>query len=298
MRVGVVFPQTEITADPDALTRYALAAEAAGYAHIEAYDHILGADPAVRPLNGPYTHESLFYEPFLLFAHLAAITSTIEFSTGVIILPQRQTALVAKQASILQVLSRGRFRLGVGIGWNEREYEALDVDFRTRGRRLEEQIELLRRFWTEPLVTFEGEFHSVLAAGLNPMPSSAIPIWMGGGTGRYADRVLDRIGRLADGWIPQPGTPEEVLPQLEQIRAAGAAVGRDLSDLPISVRGAIGRRALEDEVADAVRWLELGISHYSVNTMGAGLASPDDHIRLVEEFMQAYQQASSSEGRS
>ena len=182
MRVGVVFPQTEIGADRGGVRAYAEAAEELGYAHLAAYDHVLGADPAGHPgFSGPYTHRTMFHEVLVLLGFLAGVTRDLELVTSVVIAPQRQTALLAKQAAEVDVLSGGRLRLGLGLGWNDVEYEALGVPFRRRGRRMEEQIGLMRRLWREPVVSFEGEFHRVTAAGLNPLPERrSIPIWIGG----------------------------------------------------------------------------------------------------------------------
>ena len=153
MKIGVVFPQTEIGADPDVVAEYAVTAESLGYDHLLAYDHVLGAGTATRPdWKGPYSSESMFQEPFVLFSYLAALTSTIELVTAVIILPQRQTALVAKQSACVDVLSRGRLRLGIGTGWNDVEYEALGENFHDRGQRSEEQIDVLRKLWQEAIL--------------------------------------------------------------------------------------------------------------------------------------------------
>src|SRR3954454_14786678 len=200
MQIGVVLPQTELGGDVGALREYAQGVEALGYAHVLAYDHVVGADPEhYRGWSGPYDVNTTFHEPLVTFGFLAGITK-LELVTGVVILPQRQTVLVAKQAAEVALLSEGRFRLGVGIGWNHVEYESLGADFRTRGRRLEEQVGLLRRLWTEQSVTFQGEFDSVTAAGIAPMPiQRPIPVWFGGSR----PRAYERIGRLADGWFPQ-----------------------------------------------------------------------------------------------
>src|SRR3970040_304736 len=200
MRIGVVFPQTEIGADPYYIKDYAQAAEELGNSHILAYDHVIGANPTSRPgWKPPYTHLDVFHEPFVLFGYMAGLTTKVAFVTGIIILPQRQTVLVAKQAAALDGLSGGRLRLGIGIGWNPVEYEALGENFQDRGRRSEEQIEVLRALWTKELVTFEGRWHKITDAGLNPLPvQRPIPIWFGGG----AEPVIRRIGRLGDGWMP------------------------------------------------------------------------------------------------
>src|ERR1700740_3046572 len=200
MRIGVVFPQTELGGDPAVVRAYGQRVEELGFTHILAYDHVVGADPKVhRGWHGPYNIHSTFHEPFVLFGYLAALT-TLELVTGVIILPQRQTALVAKQAAEVDLLTGGRFRLGVGVGWNPVEYEALGLSFETRGQRADEQIPLLRRLLTEQSVTHDGAFDRVTAAGLAPLPvQRPIPIWIGG----QSPPAYRRIGRLADGWFPQ-----------------------------------------------------------------------------------------------
>ncbi|HWW54008.1 MAG TPA: LLM class F420-dependent oxidoreductase, partial [Acidimicrobiales bacterium] len=200
MQIGVVFPQTEIGGDVGVVRTYAERVEKLGYRHILTYDHVLGADPTVhRGWNGPYDVETTFHEPFVLFGYLAAVT-TLELVTGIIILPQRQTALVAKQAAEVDLLTGGRFRLGVGLGWNAVEYEALGKDFSDRGRRLDEQVTLLRSLWTEPSVNFAGAYERVTGAGLSPRPiQRPIPIWFGA----QSPAAYRRVGRLADGWFPQ-----------------------------------------------------------------------------------------------
>lgn len=181
MRVGVTFPQTELGGDPGAVRAYGERVEELGYNHVLIYDHVLGADPAVHTgWNGPYDVHTTFHEPFVVFGYLAAVTRRLELVTGVIILPQRQTALVAKQAAEVDLLSGGRLRLGVGVGWNAVEYEALGENFGDRGKRSAEQIDLLRRLWTEQTVTFNGRFHTVTGAGIAPLPvQRPIPVWVG-----------------------------------------------------------------------------------------------------------------------
>jgi probable F420-dependent oxidoreductase len=199
MRIGAVFPQLEIGADPAVVRDWTLTVEEAGYTHALAYDHVLGADPTNRPGWTGYTDKSLFHEVFVLFGYMAAITTSLELVTGVLILPQRQTALVAKQAAEIDVLSGGRLRLGVGIGWNQVEYDALGVPFTQRGARLTEQVELLRKLWAEPVLNHDGKYDRVEEAGLNPLPGRKIPIWFGGG----ADAVVqDRSDR---GWLDAAG---------------------------------------------------------------------------------------------
>src|SRR5579871_6659500 len=180
MQIGVTFPQNEIGPDPIAIRDYAQAAESLGYNHLLAFDHVLGADPTHRQGWQGYTQKSMFHEPFVLFGYIAALTR-LELVTGVVILPQRQTALVAKQAAEVDILTGGKFRLGVGVGWNPVEYEGLGMNFRTRGRAVEEQVEVMRLLWSKEVVSYKGKYHTIAEAGLNPLPvRRSIPIWMGG----------------------------------------------------------------------------------------------------------------------
>lgn len=281
MKIGAIFPQTEFGNDPAAIKAYAQTIEALGFTHVLAYDHVLGANPD-RPggWKGPYTYQTPFHEPFVLFSFMAAVTERLEFITGIIILPQRQTALVAKQAATLDVLSGGRLRLGVATGWNEVEYEALGEDFHTRGRRLEEQITLLRRLWTEPLVTFNGEWDTIPDAGINPLPvQRPIPLWLGG----YADVVLRRVARMGDGWLPQ-GSPTQAQPSLDLLDRYLAEEGRSRADVGIEARMGYGSgnpdewRTLLDE------WRAAGVTHLSFNTMGNGFTTPQAHLDALREF--------------
>jgi probable F420-dependent oxidoreductase len=278
MQIGVVFPQTEIGADATSVRSYAERVEKLGYRHILAYDHVVGADPGVHlGWRGPYNIETTFHEPFVVFGFMAAVTS-IELVTGIIILPQRQTTLVAKQAAEVDLLTGGRFRLGVGLGWNAVEYEALGKSFSDRGRRMEEQVELLRRLWTEPSVTFEGTWERVTGAGLAPRPvQQPIPIWFGG----QSPAAYRRIGRLADGWFPQvpPG------PKLDEARAivedAAAEAGRDPSKLGMEGRVTWGEGGAAKLVNRIAYWREAGATHVAINTMGAGLGAIDEHLEVL-----------------
>ncbi|HEX6288323.1 MAG TPA: LLM class F420-dependent oxidoreductase [Herpetosiphonaceae bacterium] len=276
MRIGVVFPQTEIGTDAVAIRDYAQAVEDLGYRHLLVYDHVLGASTATRvDWRGPYTSETPFHEPFVLFGYIAGLTTRIELVTGVIILPQRQTALVAKQAAEVDLLSGGRLRLGVGIGWNAVEYEGLNEDFGNRGARSEEQIAVLRRLWTEPVVTFQGRWHRIDAAGINPLPlQRPIPIWIGGG----ADRVLERTARIADGWFPQLPPDDRARAALERLRAYTEAAGRAPDAVGVEARMSIGQVPESGWERYVEAWRELGATHLSVNTMSAGLRSPQEHI--------------------
>jgi len=282
MRIGAVFPQIEIGPDPGAVKAFAQAAEQMGYTHLLAFDHVVGANRASRPgFDGPYDHESLFHEPLVLFGYLAGLTSRIELTTGVIILPQRQAVLVAKQAAEVDVLSHGRLRLGIGIGWNDVEYEALGENFKNRGRRSEEQVELMQRLWTEPLVTFEGKYHKVTDAGLNPLPvQRPIPVWFGG----QAEAVLDRVARLGQGWFPLGKPDERMGTKIERLREKTRAAGRDPAAVGIESWVAIGTKPEEEWAAQARAWRDLGATHLSVYTVGGNRSSPDGHIQALEQF--------------
>jgi probable F420-dependent oxidoreductase len=274
----VVFPQTEIGPDAGAVRAYAQRVEELGFTHLLAYDHVVGADPAVHQgWDGPYDVTTTFHEPLVLFGYLAALTS-LELVTGIVILPQRQTALVAKQAAEVDLLTGGRFRLGVGLGWNAVEYEALGKEFGNRGRRMGEQVRLLRRLWTEPAVTFAGDYEQVRGAGLAPLPvQRPIPVWFGGSS----RPAYVRIGQLADGWFPQvpPG------PRLAEARAvveqAAVEAGRDPAALGMEGRVSWREGGADQVVVDAASWLDAGATHLSVNTMGAGFASVDDHLAAL-----------------
>ncbi|HEX7823554.1 MAG TPA: LLM class F420-dependent oxidoreductase [Mycobacterium sp.] len=274
MKVGVLFPQSDL-GDVGAVRAYAEGVEGLGYRHVLAFDHVLGADPAVHTgWNGPVDVHTTFHESMVLFGFLAGVTRSLEFATGVIVLPQRQTALVAKQAAEVDLLSSGRFRLGVGVGWNAVEYEALGEDFTNRGKRSEEQIELLRRLWTEQTVTFDGKFHKVTGAGLAPLPvQRPIPVWIGAAT----RPGLERAGRIADGWFPMVAPGPELDAALAVVQGAATAAGRDPKSL--GMEAWIDWHGSADEVADVVaRWDAAGASHVAINTMGAGLATVDDHL--------------------
>ncbi len=275
MQVGVIFPQTEIGGDPGAVRAYAEAAESLGYRHLATYDHVLGADRAAHTdWSGPYDLADTFHEPMVLFGFLAGITG-LEFATSILIGPQRQTALIAKQAAEVDLLTGGRLRLGLGIGWNAVEYQALGQSFEDRAARLEEQIVVLRRLWTEESVTFRGRFDTIDGAGLAPMPvQRPIPIWLGG----YAPRALRRIGRLGDGWFPMVAPRRGLEEGLAVIRDAARDAGRDPDAIAFEGRVEWATRDLDKLAEHAGRWRDAGASHLSINTMGAGCEHPDDHI--------------------
>lgn len=278
MRVGVVFPQTELGGDPGAVRAYGQRVEELGFTHLLAYDHVVGADPEVHTgWNGPYDIRTTFHEPLVMFGFLAAITTSLELVTGVVILPQRQTSLVAKQAAEVDLLSGGRLRLGIGIGWNAVEYEALGQDFGTRGKRSAEQIDLLRRLWTEQSVTFSGTFDTVTGAGLAPMPvQRPIPIWIGAASAAG----YRRAGRLADGWFPMMSPGAQLDEALAEIERGATAAGRDPASIGMEAR--VKWTGDDDAVAAKIAaWSQAGASHLSVDTMGAGLAHVDDHLEVL-----------------
>jgi probable F420-dependent oxidoreductase len=282
MRIGAVFPQLEIGADPAVVRDWALTVESAGYTHAVAYDHVLGASPTNRPGWKGYTDKSLFHEVFVLFGYFAAITTSLELVTGVLILPQRQTALVAKQAAEIDVLSGGRLRLGVGIGWNEVEYQALGVPFEQRGARLTEQVDVLRKLWAEPVTSYDGRFHQLVEAGLNPLPPRRnIPVWFGGS----ADAVLRRTGRIGDGWMPQSPPDAKARAQVELIRASAAEAGRDPAEVGIEARLTLGAVPEKEWPAFVDGWRELGATHLCVNTMNMGLAKPEEHAAVLRDVL-------------
>jgi probable F420-dependent oxidoreductase len=281
MKIGAVFPQLEIGADPNTVRDWATTVEDAGYSHVLAYDHVLGADPANRPGWTGYTDKSLFHEVFVLFGYLAAITTRLELVTGVLVLPQRQTALVAKQAAEVDLLSGGRLRLGVGIGWNQVEYDALGVPFEKRGARLTQQVDLLRRLWADPVISYDGTFDRVDEAGLNPLPGREIPIWFGG----TADAVLRRTGRIGDGWMPQSAPDEKARQQIATIHEAAEASGRDPQSIGIEARLTLGAVPEQDWRPFADAWRALGATHLCVNTMNMGLSHPEEHARVLRDVL-------------
>ncbi|HEY2997614.1 MAG TPA: LLM class F420-dependent oxidoreductase [Acidimicrobiales bacterium] len=278
MRIGVVFPQTELGGDVGAVRAYGEGVAGLGYTHLLAYDHVVGADPAVHEgWAGPYDVTTTFHEPFVMFGYLAGLID-IELVTGIIILPQRQTALVAKQAAEVDLLTGGRFRLGVGLGWNHVEYEALGQRFDQRGRRLSEQIGLLRRLWTEPSVTHAGEFDTVTAAGLAPLPvQRPIPVWIGGSS----DPAYRRIGRLADGWFPQIRPGDDLARALDLIAAAAGSAGRDPSTIGMEGRVTWNPDDPDRFARQVDRWRAAGATHVSIDTMRSGQRTVDDHLAAL-----------------
>jgi probable F420-dependent oxidoreductase len=290
IEIGVVFPQTEMPCDPAEIQRYSTAVEELGYTHIVVYDHVLGADRSVHEsFTGPYDVSTTFHEPMVLFGYLAGVCS-LELVTGVLILPQRQTALVAKQAAEIDLLCRGRFRLGIGIGWNAVEYEALGRSFTDRGRRMDEQVSLLRRLWTEQTVTHLGATETVVGAGLAPLPlQRPIPLWFGGSS----PPAYRRAGRLGDGWMPDgPGPGPELSEAKRIVDRAAEDAGRDPASIGLEGRISLGAggalRISAHEVEPRVQaWRDAGASHVAINTMNAGFRSLSDHIELLTNVASA-----------
>jgi probable F420-dependent oxidoreductase len=277
MQIGLVYPQIELGGDPEAVRRIGRATEALGFDHLLAYDHVLGAVHADRipPLVGPYTERDPFHDPLVMFAHLAAVTERIGFVTGILVLPQRQTALVARQAADVDLLSGGRLRLGVGIGWNHVEYQALGEDFGTRGAREEEQIALLRRLWTEPVVDFSGRFDRIDRAAITPKPTRPIPIWLGG----YGEAAHERAARVGDGFI-FGGRTEDVFGAWDRIRERVVQHGR-----PVESFGGeyviMSRKSPHEVAAKIAAWRDAAGTHAAVLTMGLGVGSTDAHIEYL-----------------
>lgn len=283
MQVGVVFPQKEIGADPANIRDFAQNVEGLGYSHILAFDHVVGADPTHRPGWQGYTHQDMFHEPFVLFGYLAALTH-LELVTGVIILPQRQTILVAKQAAEVDVLSGGKMRLGIGVGWNPVEYEALGKDFHIRGRVVEEQIELLRLLWGQEVITYKGHFHTVTEAGINPLPARrSIPIWTGG----RADALLRRTARLADGWFPLGRPDDEMKEIIERLRGYLREAHRGPARFGIEAQVYAKNGKVDEWIRLTQRWQELGATHISINTMDAGFTALQQHLDAIRRYKEA-----------
>ena len=285
MNTGVLFPTTEIGTDPIAIRDFAQAAESLGFDHMLFYDHVLGANEETPAGRGkPWRHTNMFHEPLVLFGYLAGVTRSIELATSILILPQRQTALVAKQAAAADVLSGGRLRLGIRVEMNPVEYEGMGAGFSDRGARTDEQIEVLRMLWTRELVTFEGRWHRITDAGINPMPvQRPIPLWIGGS----ADRVVRRLARLGDGWMFAGGgrVPDgDAMASLDRISSYAREAGRDPS--AIGIQKVIGHEEgiPEKWVEGLAAWRDAGGTHIAFSTGGASLANPQEHIDAIRRF--------------
>jgi len=270
MKYGVTLSNADITNDPAQIKDFVQAAEGAGFDHVLQAEHVMGGHPdRLRPSERVHTYDQPYHEPFVLLSFIAAVTKTLELVTAILILPQRQTGVVAKQAAELDLVSGGRVRLGVGIGRNWMEYEALNEDFKTRGRRLEEQVQLLRKLWTEELVTFEGRWHHFDRMGLNPMPiQRPIPIWMGSYT-QVVERVIKRIARLADGWFPQFPANDDLKALLERFRGYAREAGRDPAKIGLECGVRIAPNDSPDGwISAAKAYADLGASHLRVFAVG------------------------------
>jgi len=299
MKIGAVLPFTEIGTDPVIIRDYAQAIEGLGYDHIVVADHVLGANPKTHELWGPYTDKSMFHEPFVFMGFLAAITETIELATGIVIAPQRQTALLAKQAAEVDVLSGGRLRLGLGVGWNQVEYEALGEDFTTRGKKMDEQMELLRALWANDLVTFDGEWDKITDAGINPLPvQQPLPIWLGG----WADPMIKRIAQKSDGWFAFFKPDDEGKEMLGKLHQYADEAGRDIAEIGIEAWVTVNNsqvlsgvnqrpedtllRSPDEWCEEIAAWKALGATHLSCWTMYSNL-SVDEHIDVARRFKEA-----------
>ena len=293
MEIGVIFPQTEIEVDPGAIRDFAQAAEDLGYDHIFIADHVLGADPSFHQHSSlaTYNHESVVHESFILMGFLSAITKRVGLTTGILILPQRQTALVAKQAAEIDVLSGGRLRLGIGVGWNAVEFEALGEDFRNRGRRSAEQIEVMRALWTQEVVDYHGRWHNITHAGINPLPvQRPIPVWIGGGSSadaRLSEVVLRRIAAIGDGWCPNITTDEAGKATIEKVHGFAREAGRDPSTLGLDGRIRISGLQPEEWLDEVKAWEEMGATHLSIETRRGGMTTAEEHIEVIRRFKEA-----------
>jgi len=285
MRVGAAFPSYGIPADPIAIRDFAQAVEDMGFDHLVVFDHVLGANIANRdPWPGPYTYEHKFHEPMVLFGYLSALTTRIELVSAVLILPQRQAVLVAKQAAEVDILSGGRLRLGVGIGWNPVEYESLNMNFRDRGRRSEEQIEVMRRLWTNELVSFHGKEHTIEDAGLNPLPvQRPIPVWIGAA----ARPALERVARIADGWFPLFDADEKSAGRIQRMRGMVEAAGRDPNAFGVDGRIMLSEGTPDDWIRQTKIWRESGASHLTVRTFDREPNVTTDHIGMLRRYRES-----------
>jgi probable F420-dependent oxidoreductase len=284
MQFGAVLPHNEIGSDAGAIKAYLQGLEGLGVTHMLLYDHVLGADRKQHAgFNGPYDSNTQFHEPMTFLAYAAGVTTTMDLVTTVMILPQRQAALVAKQAAEIAILSGNRLRLGVGTGWNTVEYEALGVPFERRGRREEEQIELMRLLWTDEIVTFQGEFHTVTAASINPRPTQSVPVWFGG----TAPKVLARCGRLGDGWMPLGGANDKARESIEIIRNARAERGLTMDGFGIQAQAQFAGGDPDRWRGHAAKWQELGATHLAIATHNAGPTDVDGHLDRVRQYLAA-----------
>lgn len=282
MKTSVVFPQIEIGDDPIAIRDFVQAVEGMGYDCLHVPDMVIGANPA-RPggIRGRYNFKSSHHESFVLLGYVAGLTTSLELATGVLVLPQRPAVLVAKQAAEIDVLSGGRLRLGVGVGETDLEMQALGYDFRDRGKRIEEQVTVLRELWTKPLVTFEGDYHKIDDMGINPMPKQRpIPIWFGGD----ADVVIHRMARLGDGWMLNRTYPEDARPMIKKLRDYLEEERRNPDEFGIDIRVNLSKHPQGTWAKLVARWRDLGVTYIGVNTMGSGIKTLQERLEAIELF--------------
>jgi len=284
MEIGAVFPHNEIGTDPQAIKDYAQGVEELGVTHLLIYDHVLGADRD-RPggFEGPYDKDVAFHEPFTTFAFIAAVTKKLDMITTVMILPQRQTVLVAKQAAELAILSNNRFKLGIGVGWNAVEYTGLNENFKNRGKRQEEQVELMRLLWESEVLEYKGDYHHIDKASINPRPSKSVPIWFGGG----APQLIERCADLGDGWIPLMGPNEAARKTLAAIKEKRKSKGLDWDNFGVQAQAQYAGGDAERWNKHAEKWRDLGASHLAIATHNAEPTNVDGHLGRIKEYLNA-----------
>ncbi len=284
MEIGAVFPHNEIGTDPQAIKDYAQGVEELGVTHLLIYDHVLGADRD-RPggFEGPYDKDVAFHEPFTTFAFIAAVTKKLDMITTVMILPQRQTVLVAKQAAELAILSNNRFKLGIGVGWNTVEYTGLNENFKNRGKRQEEQVELMRLLWESEVLEYKGEYHHIDKASINPRPSKSVPIWFGGGV----PQLIERCAHLGDGWIPLMGPNEAARKTLAAIKEKRESKGLNWDNFGVQAQAQYAGGDAERWNKHAEKWRNLGASHLAIATHNAEPTNVDGHLRRIKEYLNA-----------
>ena len=284
MEIGAVFPHNEIGTDPQAIKDYAQGVEELGVTHLLIYDHVLGADRD-RPggFEGPYDKDVAFHEPFTTFAFIAAVTKKLDMITTVMILPQRQTVLVAKQAAELAILSNNRFKLGIGVGWNTVEYTGLNENFKNRGKRQEEQVELMRLLWESEVLEYKGDYHHIDKASINPRPSKSVPIWFGGG----APQLIERCADLGDGWIPLMGPNEAARKTLAAIKEKRKSKGLDWDNFGVQAQAQYAGGDAERWNKHAEKWRNLGASHLAIATHNAEPTNVDGHLGRIKEYLNA-----------
>ena len=284
MEIGAVFPHNEIGTDPQAIKDYAQGVEELGVTHLLIYDHVLGADRD-RPggFEGPYDKDVAFHEPFTTFAFIAAVTKKLDMITTVMILPQRQTVLVAKQAAELAILSNNRFKLGIGVGWNAVEYTGLNENFKNRGKRQEEQVELMRLLWESEVLEYKGDYHHIDKASINPRPSKSVPIWFGGG----APQLIERCADLGDGWIPLMGPNEAARKTLAAIKEKRKSKGLDWDNFGVQAQAQYAGGDAERWNKHAEKWRNLGASHLAIATHNAEPTNVDGHLGRIKEYLKA-----------